>query len=61
MRTANSPGGQTQARTVSSKRANARAGTVSLTSAVSPGSAITAAKAARARTGRPASGMTGST
>jgi hypothetical protein len=34
MRTENSPGGQIQVRAVSSNRANARAGTVSLTSAI---------------------------
>ena len=54
MRTANSPGGQTQARAASSYRANARPGTTSLTSALSPGPAVAAAKAASVRTGRPA-------
>jgi 2-oxoacid dehydrogenases acyltransferase (catalytic domain) len=60
-RTENSPGGQTQARASSSKRAKARPGTASLTSALWPGPAVAAAKAASARTGRPASGRSGST
>lgn len=60
-RTANSPGGQIQARALSSYRANARAGTASLTSVVPPGSAVAAAKAASVRTGRPAWAASGST
>jgi hypothetical protein len=60
-RTMNSPAGRTQEPAASSYRANARAGTVSLTSAAWPGSAVAAAKAARVRTGRPASALTGST
>ena len=60
-RTAYSPGGQTQSRAVSSYRAKARAGTVSPTSAVWPGSAVAPAKAARVRNGRPGSAVAGST
>src|SRR5215468_787906 len=48
------PGGQAQPPAAGSQTAKARAGTVSTTSARSPGAALTAAKAPSARAGRPA-------
>ena len=48
------PGGQAQPPAAGSQTANARAGTVSTTSARSPGAALTAAKAPSTRVGRPA-------
>ena len=51
MRRVNSPDGRTQVPAASSYRSNARAGTVSLASACSPGDAVTVVKAASVRAG----------